>query len=153
MRFLTPQPSSGWFLAFLLGGLVMHGAWAQSFPSIAVEVSGVRNDRGDICLLLFNSPDGFPDQYKKAFKLLKVPAHKGTVSATFSQIPSGTYGISILHDEDRNEKLKKNWLGIPREGYGFSNDARARFSPPPFKSVQFAHPVGASTSLRLRVRY
>jgi uncharacterized protein (DUF2141 family) len=149
---LTKRFSTGLFLLVVLFSS-FFAAWAQFAAPITVEVSGIRNDRGDVCLLLFNSPDGFPDHYKKAFRLLKTPAQKGSVTAEFSQIPSGTYGISVLHDEDRNEKLRKNWLGIPREGFGFSNNASARFSPPPFSAVRFAHGKMATTTIRLKVRY
>ena len=132
--------------------LILPSCLAQPFASIEVEVSGVRNIRGDICLLLFNSADGFPDKYEKAFKLLKVPAQKGAVSAEFSQIPSGTYGISVLHDENRNEKIDKNWLGIPKEQYGASNNARATFGPPSFKAAQFQHAEVTTTTVRLQVK-
>jgi uncharacterized protein (DUF2141 family) len=47
----------------------------------------------------------------------------------FEGIPSGTYALVVLHDENMNGKLDTNWLGVPKEGYGFSNDPDAATAP------------------------
>ncbi|MFZ2959604.1 MAG: DUF2141 domain-containing protein [Candidatus Ozemobacteraceae bacterium] len=102
---------------------------------------------------MFDSADGFPDQSEKALHLLEIPALQDTVSSEFSGIPSGTYGISVLHDENRNRKMDKNWLGLPKEGYGASNNARARFGPPSFKAARFLHTTISTTTISLQVKY
>jgi uncharacterized protein (DUF2141 family) len=50
-----------------------------------------------------------------------------------------TYALAVIHDEDSNGKLNTNWLGIPTEGYGFSNDARALLGPPTFSAASFSY--------------
>ena len=55
----------------------------------------------------------------------------------FEGIPAGTYALVVLHDENMNGKVDTNWIGIPKEGYGFSNDAKASFSAPSFKDASF----------------
>ncbi|MBN1250670.1 MAG: DUF2141 domain-containing protein, partial [Bacteroidales bacterium] len=54
-----------------------------------------------------------------------------------NNLKSGKYSIIYFHDENENEKLDTNWLGIPREGYGFSNNASSKFGPPPIKDRLF----------------
>lgn len=139
-------------LTILFMFLFLAEGWAQSSASIALEVSGVRSNRGNICMLLFASPTGFPDQSDKAFKLLETPASIGSVSAVFSAIPSGTFAISVLHDANKNRTLDKNWLGIPREAYGISNNARANFRAPSFKAARFSHDGIATTTIRLWIK-
>ena len=57
----------------------------------------------------------------------------------FVDIPRGTYALAVVHDEDMNGNLDINWLGIPTEGYGFSNDVKARFGPPSFSAASFLY--------------
>lgn len=149
---MSDSKKSALLMMSLFMSSVLTGAWAQASSSIEVEVTGVRNTKGNICLLLFSSPEGFPDQSANAFQLLEVPAQIGTVTAAFSGIPSGTYGISVLHDANKNRTLDKNWLGIPREAYGISKNARRNFGPPSFKAARFSHPGNATTTIRLWIK-
>ena len=57
----------------------------------------------------------------------------------FADIPPGTYALAVIHDENSNGKLDTNWLGIPTEGYGFSNDAKALLGAPSFAAASFAY--------------
>ena len=52
-------------------------------------------------------------------------------------LASGTYSIRFFHDENSNDKLDVNWLGIPVEGYGFSNNASATFGTPSIEDREF----------------
>ena len=53
------------------------------------------------------------------------------------KIPEGTYAVAVFQDIDRNKDLKTNFIGLPQEPIGFSNDARIRFGPPSFNDAQF----------------
>ncbi|MEO7656550.1 MAG: DUF2141 domain-containing protein [Sphingomicrobium sp.] len=70
---------------------------------------------------------------------------------TFEHLVPGEYALLLLHDANRNGKLDKRF-GIPREGFGFSNNAPMRFGPPSAKDVTFAVPQGAARQV-VRVRY
>ena len=52
-------------------------------------------------------------------------------------IPDGTYAVTLFIDENNNQKLDKNFVGIPKEKYGFSNNAKGIMSAPKFKKVKF----------------
>jgi len=69
----------------------------------------------------------------------------------FEHLAPGDYALLLLHDANRNGKLDKRF-GIPREGFGFSNNPPLRFGPPSAKSVIFAVPAGASKQV-VRMKY
>ncbi len=60
----------------------------------------------------------------------------------FEDILPGTYALAVIHDENMNGKLDTNWLGIPIEGYGFSNDAKGLFGAPSFSAARFPYDGG-----------
>ncbi len=70
----------------------------------------------------------------------------------FEGIPSGTYALVVLHDENMNGKIDTNWLGVPKEGYGFSNDAKAASGAPSFSQTSFVYD-GTTLNLAITLRY
>lgn len=76
----------------------------------------------------------------------------GTVTTlTFAGLAPGRYAVAAFHDTDGNGELTLWPIGLPREAYGFSNDARGRFGPPPFSEAAFDLPVsGATEAFSLR---
>ena len=70
----------------------------------------------------------------------------------FEDIPPGTYALVVLHDENMNGKLDTNWLGIPKEDYGFSNNAKASLGPPSFSAASFTYD-GTGLDLTVALRY
>ena len=121
--------------------------------TLAVSISGLRNDKGQILVELWNSPDGFPTNGDKGFKLVTVDGSKavgGTIAVTFS-VPPGTYAVSTLHDENRNNKMNIGALGIPKEGYGASNNVAPHFRSPSFEEAKFIVPAsGQKISICMR---
>jgi uncharacterized protein (DUF2141 family) len=67
-----------------------------------------------------------------------VKAQKGTTKLIFENVVPGTYGIQLIHDKNSNGEMDFNFLGIPKEGYGFSNNAKPTLSAPSFKKIGFA---------------
>jgi len=95
---------------------------------------------GTVDCALFDAPKGFPvDVLHSAMRVMvmKVPSSKARCD--FEGIPPGTYALVVLHDENMNGKVDTNWIGIPKEGYGFSNDAKASFSAPSFQDASFLY--------------
>lgn len=89
--------------------------------SLSVEVNHLRNNEGSVVFALYNREDGFLDEhYKKYFKKIVGKIENGNASVTFKDLPEGKYAVNILHDEDNDGKIKKNFL-LPKEGVGFSN--------------------------------
>jgi uncharacterized protein (DUF2141 family) len=70
----------------------------------------------------------------------------------FLDIPPGTYALAVIHDENMDGELRTNWLGVPKEGYGFSNDAKASMSAPSFEAASFTYD-GQKLDLTIKLNY
>jgi len=138
-------------MAFLLASTASAGQSAAN--SIRAEISGLRNGRGVVRCLLFQTGDGFPSDPAKAVQRAVAQIEVGaTATCEFTDPPAGTLAVSFIHDENGNGKLDKNFFGVPTEGYGFSNDARGSMGPPAFEKAAFQHAAGVQV-LRLAVVY
>ncbi len=100
--------------------------------SLAVEVDNLHNASGQVFIALFDSKKNYP---KKAKDYAIVKISEGKAKHIFSDLPVGVYAVSTFHDANSNKKLDVNSLGMPKENYGFSNNADARFGPPSFKKA------------------
>jgi uncharacterized protein (DUF2141 family) len=109
----------------------------QSSANLTLTVNKIKSDKGVVRVLLFDKAAGFPDVVENAVKnaSLKIIGNKAVI--TFENIPTGTYAISVFHDSENTGKLRTNNFGIPRDGYGFSNNASGTFGPPSFEKAAF----------------
>jgi uncharacterized protein (DUF2141 family) len=119
---------------------------------IAVVIGGLRNEAGNLSVALFNEQKGFPGKYENAYMKILVPAAETSHTVVFENIPSGTYAIAVRHDENGNGKLDTNFLGMPKEGVGTSNNPRTRFGPPSFKDSSFVFDR-SDMEIQINVRY
>lgn len=128
-------------------------AAAEDCAGIHVRILDIRNSAGTIACALFESPAGFPIEFlHSATNVMVIKVRKTQARCDFEDIPPGTYALAVIHDENMNGKLDTNALGIPTEGYGFSNDARAWFGAPSFSAASFAYD-GRSIELTIDVHY
>ncbi len=122
------------YVAFLQVNLFPQ---VEKTGSIYVEITNIRNDKGDVKVSLYDQKDGFPGNHEKAVANIIADIPGITVTAVFDSIPYGEYAIGILHDENNNFIMDSNWIGIPKEGFGASNDAPARMGPPKYNDAKF----------------
>ena len=110
-----------------------HAQEKESF-AITVNISGMKADKGDVYIALYNSEASF---LKKEIKgaIVKVSNKKAT--AIFKNIKKGVYAISVFHDKNDNKKMDTNFIGIPKEPTGCSNGATGFMGPPKFKKAKF----------------
>ena len=107
--------------------------------SITIEVKGLKSDKGQARILLFKKGQEkyYPSEDEKAFKRDVVQIKNKKVVFTYKNISIGNYAISVHHDEDKNDKVNTNFIGIPKESLGASNDAKGNFGPPSFEKAKF----------------
>lgn len=107
---------------------------------LTIKVVGARNAKGKIGVALFQDPSGFPERGATALRSQQVDINNQTMSAevVFRDVPPGVYAVSVLHDENMNGKLDKNFLGIPTEGYGASNNPGKKMRAPTFDEAKFS---------------
>ncbi len=128
------------------------GVQAQC-PGIHVKILNIRNSTGTVACALFDSPEGFPEDYlRMATNVMVIKIRKDQARCDFEDIPPGTYAMAVVHDENMDGKLDTNFLGIPREGYGFSNDAMGALGAPPFSAASF-HYNGQNVEMTMSLRY
>lgn len=116
-------------------------AFAQSSsPGIHVEIPNIKNSTGNIACGIFQSPEGFPDKFLGLARVIIIKKiQKKNAQCDFSEIPTGTYAIAVIHDENMNGELDTNWFGNPTEGYGFSNTTIDEFGAPAFSAASFLY--------------
>jgi len=119
-------------LIFFFG---ITSGFAQSSANINMVITNIESNEGSIMIGLYKNADSF---LKEGFKYLKIPAQKGSIEATFKDIPTGEYAISFYHDIDSNEELNMRLGFIPVEPYGVSNNAKERFSAPKWEKAVFS---------------
>jgi len=102
-----------------------------------IHISHAKSDKGMIRVLIFSKEAGFPDQPSKALKSLSIPPKNKGGLLSVTDLPSGNYAISVIHDEDNDGKLTTNAVGYPTEKFGFSNNPKVYFSPPSFEKAAF----------------
>ena len=91
------------------------------------------------------------DEEENTVQRQKVEIEEGKISVTFKDIPSGNYAISYIHDENSNDEMDTGMMGIPKEGYGFSNDARGFMGPPSIEDQIFE--LATNTRMTLKTKY
>lgn len=112
---------------------------SRETSTLIVQVTNARSSKGRIAIALFQEASGFPGDSSKALRLQRAVIDPAKLSSqfVFEGIPRGVYAVSVFHDENMNGKLDKNFMGVPREGYGFSNNPKKRMGPPSFEEAKF----------------
>jgi len=147
-------PTKAWprSTALLLAPLIWAASTgATGAGTLDVGVEGLRNARGIIRICLTTDPRYFPRcQGDPNAKRLNLPVAQAR-NLRFDHLAQGTYAISAMHDENGNGRLD-TFLGIPREGFGFSRNPRVTFGPPRFDQVRFGVAPGANAQT-IRFQY
>jgi uncharacterized protein (DUF2141 family) len=115
------------------------GGYTQSDSAVTITVMVVdlRSNDGKVGLTLFDAEEGFPSEPDNAIRKLYIDINNKTAQATFENVPEGKYAIAAYHDEDEDGEIETNWIGIPREGTGSSNNPKGRMGPPRYEDCEF----------------
>jgi len=107
-----------------------------------VHLIGLRNSNGQVHCTIFDSPRAFPDDDKGALRDIDGPVKDDSGWCNFKDLTPGTFAMVVYHDENGNGKFDENILGMPEEGYAFSNNFRPTFSAPKFSDCAFDYKGG-----------
>ncbi|MEM7665294.1 MAG: DUF2141 domain-containing protein [Pseudomonadota bacterium] len=138
---------------FLIAGAAFASAAAPAVASeVEITVTNLRSTEGVVRACMTTQEKVFPRCIKDPASHRTVVKAGDTVTIRFTGVKPGDYAIALLHDENDNGKADRTLGMIPREGYGFSRDAKVRMGPPSFRDAVFAH--GADTQkLTIKMRY
>jgi uncharacterized protein (DUF2141 family) len=138
------------FVALLVSLSSTSRTHAGPTSALTINVSTFRSTRGALVCRLFAGPEGFPA--KATYRAqARVPISRTAATCTFPQLASGTYAVGVFHDENGNGQLDTNFLGIPTEGVGVSNNKRPLIGPPSWNDAKFG--LHADATLQVRLHY
>ena len=124
--------------------------WGQA--NLNISVTDIRSQKGHILYSLYKEERGFPDDPNQAYRRGKIPANAKEVSLIISDILPGYYALSLIHDENGNNRLDKNKMGIPTEGFAFSNNVMGAFGPPKYMRARFLVKKDSDNTQSIRLR-
>ena len=133
----------------LLAAAMLLPAAAPVGTSVTVQIGNIRNAHGNVHVDLCTQGQFLTEECTYH---ATVRAVAGTTTLVVPNVVPGRYAAQGTHDENHNGKVDRALFGIPKEGVGFSNDAKIRFSPPKFADAAFA--VGAApATIHFSLRY
>ena len=121
-------------IVFLLLSQTVINAQETKGENITVKIENLNSNIGQIYISLYNTETSF---LNKGFKLTTSSIENNGCIVIFKDVPKGIYAISFFHDENENKKMDSNFLGIPQEDYGCSNNARGFMGPPKWEDAKF----------------
>jgi len=125
-----------WGFVAGVGLLTGAAAGAEGQGDLTVVVTGLENDAGKVMIAVIDSAESYDKEDRAARSVAAVPSGGGA-TVTFEDLDYGTYAVKVFHDENVNGKLDTNFVGMPVERFGFSNNATGRFGPPDFADAKF----------------
>ncbi len=106
----------------------------EGSSQLTVRVENIRSQKGNVRIGLFNEESSFLND---ALRGVDIKVKGNILAHTFTELNTGFYAVSIYHDKNENGELDTNFIGIPDEPYGFSNNAKGMFGPPGFEDCKF----------------
>jgi uncharacterized protein (DUF2141 family) len=118
------------YLVLMLSSLTGN---AQSYD-LTVHINNLDSNEGQVLVGLYDSEKTF---LKTSFKGEASTIKNNACTVVFKNVPAGIYAVSYVHDENNNGKMDTNFIGIPKEGYGCSNNAEGFMGPPDWDDAKF----------------
>jgi len=140
-------------IATLLTISFTEAVQAESTKSLTVVVNGIRNKTGEICMRVYNSEKGFPDNAKSEVQSGCTKITDSSVKRVFSGLKPGTYAVAVVDDQNGDHKLNKDFFGIPKEGFGISKNPTVSISTgtPKFNNASFK--LDKNTTINIFLKY
>ncbi len=137
-------------LAAMATGLSVSLASPAASEELTVTVSGIEANAGEIGCALYKGPDGFPMDDSVATTLWQSARDTG-VQCRFDSLEPGDYAVAVSHDFNGNRETDTNFLGIPTEPWGVSNNVRPSFRAPRFEEAAVRVQPGSAVAITVEV--
>lgn len=124
------------FLA-TLASFIPFSVKAQPTAKLTVVVDGLRHNSGQVCLRVYSNEQGFPASARGVVQSGCTEVTGKSATKNFYGLKPGTYAVALYADKNSDRKLNTNFLGIPSEGFGISNNPKAKTRAPKFKEASF----------------
>lgn len=130
----------------------LYSVVSLSQSTIVADITNLKNDKGVCRACLFNNPASFNGETGEPLRCVAVLVKNETAEAVFSNVPPGTYAMFVFHDANSNNAMDKNFIGIPKEGYGASQNRLPFAGAPTYNANKFAVDNKATVRLQIRIR-
>ena len=135
-----------------LVGAALAGATPALAGNVVITITDLRSTEGVVRACMTTQEKIFPTCRKDPDSYRTVVSASGDVTITFTDVTPGAYAVALLHDENDDGKANRALGMMPKEGYGFSRDAKVRMGPPKFDDAVFEH-TGEDQQLTIKMRY
>jgi uncharacterized protein (DUF2141 family) len=125
------------FLLAAVSSSIPFAAQAQPTAKLTVVVDGLRSMSGQVCLRVYANEQGFPGSARGVVQSGCTKVTGKSAIKEFYGLKPGTYAVALYADKNSDSKLNTNFLGIPSEGFGISNNPKAKTRAPKFKEASF----------------
>ncbi len=133
-------------------GLMLHQPVNATLSSnLTVEIAGLSETKGQVCLSLFSSGRGFPDSKDDAVDTQCVKITDKLLEVTFDNLEPRSYAVAVFWDDNEDGQLNRNFLGIPTEKFGFSSNPVIQTGPPKFGESAVLV-IGKNTRISIQLR-
>jgi uncharacterized protein (DUF2141 family) len=136
--------------AFVLFLFTSNVVLAQN--KITVQVKNFSNNKGSCIVCLYNNAKAYSGKGEPV-QCISVAITNKSAQGSFEGIPEGTYAISVIHDANNNKKFDTNFMGIPTEGYGASQNKLPFAAAPKFEDNKFTLSANATLHSSIKLRY
>ncbi|WP_194852290.1 DUF2141 domain-containing protein [Nonlabens antarcticus] len=127
---------------------ITAGIASTTPPKMTISVKNIKAKKGNLIIAVFNENGDFLKE-GAAVKTYTVKVDDLTETLIINDLPKGNYAISMYHDENSDGKCNRNFLGIPKEGYAFSNNFKPKLSAPDFEDCEFSFTSDAKMEISL----
>ncbi len=136
-------------LLILIFSIFAFSVFSQG-SNLSVKVTNLKNTKGNLLFGIYNNGFKFPDK-KYAYHGNIQKVNSTSQIYTFKNLKPGNYAVAVIHDENKDQELSKNFIGIPKEGFGFSNNEIGMFGPPSFEKAAVS--VKKDTTVIIKLRF
>ncbi len=105
---------------------------------LTLDIQGLRAPRGKLVVSVFADAKAFPSDPAKAVAKQEIEINQTEMRVSFKDLPAGDYAIALHHDENSDGKMSYNFVGMPKEGFGFSRNGKVIFGPPSFADAKLS---------------
>jgi uncharacterized protein (DUF2141 family) len=140
-------------LGFVVSNAFYSPAFAQSTSNITVVVNGIKPKPGRVCFRVYSSDQGFPFSNKSEVQSGCIEKTGSVAQKQFVRLKPGSYAVTIIDDSNRDGKLNTDFLGIPQEGFGVSNNPTVSITTGAPKFSKASFPVNKNTVINIQMKY
>ena len=137
------------FYLFICLATIQQLSFSQNRKILTVKVSRISDIKGSIVVSVYTNKEGFPTKPAKARYNKAVKVMSKTMEIVFDNIQDSTIAVSVFQDRNSNGKLDTNFIGMPNEPVGVSNNAKGTLGPPSFEDARFKFMSSKTVSITI----